>query len=176
MKRSNATLELVNTFPGWSRVRWDEQSTGFQFLNPIGVRMEEVDKFIEKHRRNNFLTTANLDEIDQIYTASLPKTFSFTVDTSDPTNPVSVAPTVYGTIDTDIFTGEVVVELADKNDLETFWYTSVPDRITLETTISNPTAILVSQASEAFPFSENNSSLWRLSISKQKVGSVYYQR
>jgi hypothetical protein len=153
-KKSVTTQDLVNIFPSWSKVRYDDQSLGFQLFNALAKPMEFMDKQLDVMKKNEFLTTVNLDEIDLAYKVVLPTTFEFELNTSDPTNPVPVAPTVQGLLITTspTFSGYVDVALADDNDVRTFWYESIPNRVTIEDTAVGDFALLTQSASE-FPWS-----------------------
>ena len=132
MKKSDVTQELVNIFPSWSKIRTDEQSVGQQALNPIAVSMEKMERELRLMRDNQYLTTANLDEIDLVHKVKLDTDFEWDVDNTDPLAPCPITPEVSGLV-------EGVwhdVERAETNDIESFWYDSVPNRVTLETTIS----------------------------------------
>lgn len=129
MKNSNKTKQLTASFPEWAKIR-DEQSIGYTFLNVLAQPLEELDKQLEKMLRNQYIPSFNLDEIDLTYKVELPSTFSFTLDLTDPTNPVKVAPTLQGLVINDVISGYVDVDIAEDNDLKTFWYDSLPNRVT----------------------------------------------
>ncbi len=153
-KKSTTTQELVNIYPWWSKVRSDDQSIGYQLFNALAKPMEDMDKQLEKMKKNEFLSTVNLDEIDLTYRVNLPTTFEFELDTSDPTNPVPQPPTVQGLLITSspTFSGYVDITIAGDNDIKSFWYDSVPTRVTLEDTATGSFALLTQDADE-FPWS-----------------------
>jgi len=132
MKKSNATRDLVNIYPPETRVR-HEQSVGFTFLNAFGKTLEYMDRSLIRSKHNQYLLTANLNEIDLLYKVTLPTTFSFTVDTSDPAVDQEIAPTVSGYIDGSWLS----VTQASLNSLEELWYNSLPSRVTLGDSITN---------------------------------------
>lgn len=175
MKKSVTTRELVNLYPPTSRIRITDQAVGYQFLNTIGVPMERMDQELEKMQKNQYLTTANLDEIDIVYKTTMPTTFEFEQNLSDPTNPCPIAPTVSGLVVNDTFSGYLTVALADENDVKTFWYTSIPNRVSLETTDSGNFSLLTKNANE-FP----NSGLLTHHLNKggtiwvEAIGGVEY--
>ena len=149
MKKSHATRELANVFPAWSKTRKDEQSLGYQTLNTIALPMERMDKALAKMRANQYITTANTDEIDIVHRVDLPMEFEFNTDTSDPGEVAMIAPTVSGLVDNEWLD----VTLAPNNNLENFWYNVIPNRLTLDDTVSGYDHNLIEQASDDFPAS-----------------------
>ena len=153
-KKSITAQELVNIYPWWAKVRADDQSVGFQFFNALAKPLEDMEKQLEIMKRNEFLSTVNLDEIDLTYKVSLPTTFEFDVDTSDPTNPIPQPPSVRGLVLTTqpSFSGYLDVSIAEDNDIRSFWYLSIPNRATLLQTAVGETDLL-SQTASQFPWS-----------------------
>lgn len=149
MKKSKVTRELVNTFPEWSRVRKDETSIGFQLLNAIAQPMERMDKELIRMRANYYLVTANLDEIDILYKVQLPASFSFDENNDDPTEVIPVAPTVSGLWDGTWY----AVGEAEDNDLQSFWYDTVPNRYSLGRSIDTIGDELVDTTVSGLPVS-----------------------
>ena len=149
MKKSYLTKELANTFPAWSRTRNDEQSVGYQILNSIALPMEKMEKALVRMQANQYVTTANIDEIDIIYRVVLPSDFEFDTDTTDPAEIAYITPTVSGLVDDEW----VDVTLASNNNVESFWYNCIPNRVTLDDTVSGVDHNLINQASEEFPAS-----------------------
>lgn len=131
MNKSITTQNLINCFPPWSKVRTDDQSVGYQFLNTLAQPIEKLDRQLDKMNKNAFLVTANLDEIDIVHKIELPPTFNFDLDLSDVTNPVSLPPVVTGLVNSDY----IPIALAQRNDIESFWYESVPNRASIAQTI-----------------------------------------
>lgn len=129
MKKSCITQELVNVFPSWAKVRTDDQSVGYLAMNPIAISMEHMEKQIKMMRDNQYLTTANLDEIDLVYKVVMDADFEFGEDTTDPLFSCPITPEVSGLNDSTWYP----VYRAQFNDIETFWYTSVPNRISVST-------------------------------------------
>src|SRR3990167_3133478 len=124
-KKSKIINSLVNKYPEWSDIRQDEQSYGQQYLNVLANRLEDLQEQLHTLSKNYYPTTANTDDIDIIYKFNLPKTYEFEQD-EDESNQQIIAPSVSGLIGS---TWHNVV-LASGNDIETFWYTSIPNRIT----------------------------------------------
>jgi hypothetical protein len=125
MKKYPATQEMANVFPPYTRVRQDDQSVGYTLLNTLAKPMDKMDKSVHTMRKNFYLSTVNLDEIDLLYRIILPRTFEFDEEDDDPLTNVPTPPTVVGNPDTDAYT----VTLADGNSLENFWYKSLPNRV-----------------------------------------------
>lgn len=139
MRKSDIIQELCNVFPSWSKVRTDEQSLGFQILNAHALPMEKMEKQIRITRDNQYLTTANLDEIDLTYRVQLGTDFEFDEDTTDPLFTSPIPPTVSGLMDSTWWP----IVIADNNDIESFWYTSSPNRVTLTKVVSGENHNLV---------------------------------
>jgi hypothetical protein len=152
MKKARSTTELLNFFPTWSQIRTNWQSIGAQYLNTLGTAIDDMDLYLEKMRRNSFLTTINLDEVDWVYKVSLPTTFDFTLDTTDTLTPSYSAPTVRGFVSNVVQSGYVDVVLADDNSLEEMEYNAVPTRADLQETLTGDDN-LFSQLSTSFPYS-----------------------
>jgi hypothetical protein len=131
MKKYSSTQELVNFFPGWARIR-EDQSVGRQFFNTIGGPMDGMQESLRKMRSNQYLLTANIDEIDLTYKITLPVAFEFGEDTSDPLVYCPIAPTVSGQMDSVWY--EVVIN--GDNNVEDFWYKSIPSRATFNNVVS----------------------------------------
>jgi hypothetical protein len=147
MKKSNVTQELVNIFPPWSKVRTDEQSVGQQVLNPFANAMERLERQLHTIRDNQYITTANLDEIDLVYKVELDADFDWDYDNKDPLEVNPLPPTVTG-----LSSGSwYPVEQAELNDIETFWYESIPNRVTLENTVSGENHELLTLDAEEAP-------------------------
>ena len=152
MKKAKSTQELQNIFPTWSRIRTDWQSVGAQYLNTLGVSIDDMDEYLEKMRKNAFLTTANLDEADWVYKVYLPTTYSFTLDSTDGLIPEYIAPIIQGLVNNNIGSGYYSVDLANDNSLEEMLYKVVPDRIDYQETVTGYDSLL-HLPSSYFPYS-----------------------
>jgi len=146
---SPVTREMANVFPYWSKVQNDEQSVGHRLLNSIAVPTEKLEKEIIRNSANLHLTTANLNEIDWIYRVDLGLDFEFSTNSLDPFNEVDEAPTASGLLDGSYYQ----ISLAEKNNLEEFWYTHLPDRISIGDIATGTYTILSSSDIEDAPFS-----------------------
>jgi len=131
-EKGRSTQSLANTFPTWANLRVDEQSLGFQFLNSVGKHLDDLRKQLRHVEDNFYLPSSIISDIDVYYRHQLPRTWDFTKQDDDDTEFVFTAPTVSGYYGTSI----AQVQLAVDNDIESFWYTLNPDRLTLETTMS----------------------------------------
>lgn len=132
MKKSTVTQELVNIFPPESRVRTSDLSVGQQLLNVMAVKMERMEKELQRNAKNEFLLTANLDEPDLMHKVLLPPAFDFDIDTSDPLLPSFIPPTVLGTIGVTTY----AVASTAVNTLEEVWFNTLPSRLSLHTVVS----------------------------------------
>lgn len=139
---------MVNAFPEWSDARSDEQSLAFQVTNVMGEHLQKLDEQLLKMGRNYFLTTANLDEIDLVYKYELPLSFQFQTDETDSAFTVNISPTVSGLIGDTWYP----VTIASNNDIETFWYESVPNRMSSTVTESGNHIVLSGVSLETSPF------------------------
>ena len=137
-KKSSVTQQIVNVFPPDSNIRLDEQSLGFQFVNIIGKEFEDLDRQLQTIGKNYFLGTANLNEIDTVYRVELGNDFEFDVNENNPANPVYTEPTVSGLVGSTWYP----VTVSSNNNIESFWYTSVPNRIDSTTTVSGSATVL----------------------------------
>ena len=145
MKKSDILQELSNIYPSWSKVRYDDQSLGRQILNTMGLQLETMEKKIANIGLNQHITTANLDEIDLVYKVELDADYSFVEDNADPLFPTYIEPEVSGYLDSQWYP----VRIAEFNDVESFWYTSVPDRVSLGEIVSGVDyELLTMEASE----------------------------
>lgn len=143
-KRHSSTQELVNIYPPWSRTRKDQSSVGYRLLNSFGAPIDHMERSLEKHKKNIYLTTANIDEIDVTYKVLLPKEFEFELDTEDPLETCFNAPATSG-----LHLGEWhTIELAPNNEVDEFWYYSVPNRFSISEVVSGVEDHLLTMMSE----------------------------
>jgi hypothetical protein len=143
-KKRSVTQELVNIYPKWSRTRNDQSSVGYRLLNSFSLPLDYMEKSLEKQKKNIYLTTANLDEIDTVYKVSLPKEFEFGTDNKDPLEICYLPPTVSG-----LHLGTwYPVTLATNNTIDQFWYNSLPSRWSVSETIVDQDDYLLSILAE----------------------------
>ena len=161
-KRSRITQRMANEFPEWSRVRTDEQSLGYQLLNIFGNRIEDTDRQLVNIGKNHYISTVNLDEIDSIFQYQLPGNFEFTLDETDTSNIIQITPFVGGEIsgdwyDTDGLVGPtIILNIATDNDIETFWYNSIPSRLAIDETVTSTHEVLATAQLAGTPLTEFN--------------------
>jgi len=126
MRRLSSVLQnMVNIYPDFTKVRLDEQSLGQRFLNSVALQVEDCQQELTRFTSGYHLSTINMNEIDQIYKINLGSSFVFTENNSDPFYTDYVTPTMSGKIDSIYYP----ISLAEQNDIETFWYDHLPDRI-----------------------------------------------
>lgn len=130
-KKASTTQFMANFYPEWASTRLDEQSIGSHVLNVIGNQVDDLEKQVQTLGKNYFLPTANQDEIDLVYRFDLATTFDFVADETDPANTIFTDPTISGLL-AGVWHS---VATAPDNDIETFWYTSIPDRF--DSTVTN---------------------------------------
>ena len=145
MKKFPSTQEMAGIFPPWAKIRRDDQSIGYTVLNSLAYHVDKMDKTLFKQERNTFLQTVNLDEIDTLFKVLLPAIFEFTEDTTDPNFPVKEPPVVSGYVDNTAY----LVEPDRTNSVEEFWYNAIPDRHTIDNTVSGEHVLLTFNATEA---------------------------
>jgi hypothetical protein len=132
-KKARSTQSLVNTYPGWADIRTDEQSLGFQLLNVVaGDKLEDLNRQLDNVGNNYFLPTSVISDPDVFYSFELPRNYEFTASDQDTAQASFIVPTVSGLVGEEEFS----VVLASGNNLENWWYRSVPDRIEAGTSVS----------------------------------------
>jgi len=130
-KKALATQSLANTYPLWSDIRNDEQSVGQQLLNAPAIWVDDLRRQIERTVANYYLPTSIIPDVDVYYQFNLPKTYEFDLDNDNSENLFSV-PIVSGLIGTTNY----LVEMAEDNSMEGFWYNAIPDRVSLNETLT----------------------------------------
>lgn len=70
---SRYTQQLANFYPSWTQIRKSRESIGQQFLNVFGLQLEEIELFLNEALNNQYIGTANLGEIYQLYKFSIPQ-------------------------------------------------------------------------------------------------------
>ena len=128
-EKGRSTQNLVNIFPRWTNIRSDEQSLGFQLINSVAKNFDYLRKQQMDFEGNHYLSTSKVSDIDLFYAYAFPGDYEFTKEDNDDTEFTYTAPTVVGRLDNVDYT----LTLAENNDIESFWYTSVPTRLSLNT-------------------------------------------
>jgi hypothetical protein len=126
-KKARTTQSMANAYPFWSDVRNDEQSMGYQFFNTIGKQIDDIQKQQQHLESNRYLSSAIVSDIDVFYSTRLPNSFEFELHDADELNPSYTTPIVSG--ETNGINYPIAV--ASGNDIETWWYDRVPDRVEL---------------------------------------------
>lgn len=151
-KKYRTTQELANGFPDWSKVRTDEQSVGQGLLNVIGKNLDVIQTELHRGFKNTSLTTTNVAEIDLVYRFQLPQSFAFEVDNPTQLEPIPLAPTVSGLIDSVWYE----VEEAVTGSIKEFWYEAIPSRIEYGLVTSGINHWILDDNSENFSFTTLN--------------------
>jgi hypothetical protein len=112
----------------------DDQSVGFQFHNSIGLAMDDLKKQGQRIGDNNYLPTSVITDLDVFYLFDLPGSYTFSKEDGDNTPFSFTPPTVSGIKDNVSY----AVTVASGNNIETFWYDTIPDRVSLGDTVTGP--------------------------------------
>lgn len=70
---SKFTQHLANEYPVWTHARNSRKSNAQQFLNFFGITLEEVEAWIHWTRRQKYIETADLKQIDYAYVYKIPE-------------------------------------------------------------------------------------------------------
>lgn len=129
--KARSTQLLVNAYPAEANIRKDEQSLGYQLFNSVGKIIDDLRIQLDKAEANQYISTSIVSDIDIYYKVKLANSYEFTKQDDDNTSFIFTPPTVSGYI------GDVnySVTIADDNDIESFWYKPVPDRLSLSETV-----------------------------------------
>lgn len=138
-RKSRITQEIRNGLPSWTKTRADDQSVGSSFINSLALGMEDLDTEIFRGLKNQFLTTAFVGEIDNLYTVSLPNYFSFTPTTEDTLQEGISDITVSG-LDGIWYELEEIKTGTTRD----FWYEALPTRLELIETYSVESLLIAS--------------------------------
>ena len=136
-RKGRLTQRLANTYPDWTDIRSDEQSTGFQLLNAIGTALDDLSKRLFDSLDGFQLVTTPPSDLGLSYKARLPKSFSFTKTDNDDTESNYIAPTVSGLYDSTYYQ----VSLVTDNNVANFWRDAYPSRLSVSDTITDPTLV-----------------------------------
>lgn len=133
--RAWTTQRLANRTPTWAESRLLPHSTFQQYMNSVGLGMDELLKYNNDAKRNRYVTSANLDLLDVAHVLQLPNDYTFGKDARNIGNQSYVMPQVEGFFVAPPVTYqvEVVSTLAD------FWDNALPTRVE-ETTTSKAVA------------------------------------
>lgn len=73
---SQITKLLQEKFPSISKIRKDPNSVGAQFLNITGLQFEDIEFYLQYALDNYFIGTADINQIDVIYKATIPSSIT----------------------------------------------------------------------------------------------------
>lgn len=69
---SDVTKQLQQELPTWFKMRKDQHSVGAQFMNVFGLQYEDIEFYLQYALDNQYIGTADINQIDVIYRASIP--------------------------------------------------------------------------------------------------------
>ncbi len=78
-KFSEVTKKLQAMMPSWSRIKYDPESKGAQFLNVFGLQFEDIEAYLQYALENYHIMTADVKQIDLVYRAVLPRSLKETM-------------------------------------------------------------------------------------------------
>lgn len=70
---AQSTQKLLDKLPSWFKMRKDPESTGAQFLNVIGLSLDEVEHILDYALQQYYINTTDINVIDIVYKAKLPE-------------------------------------------------------------------------------------------------------
>lgn len=123
--RAWITQRLVNRLPEWSQVRQSASSIGQQFLNPIGLDIQDTVQQLARERANMFLSTVDLNTVDQLFNVVLSNGMEFEYDETSSGERIYSPPSVFAMIN-DV---EYEITQAEENNVRTLAYENIPSRI-----------------------------------------------
>lgn len=153
--KGRSTQSLVNNYPPWSNIRRDEQSLGYQILNSTGQAFDDLRKQLQRISDNFYLPTAIISDIDTFYSFKLPYTYTFEKEDTDVTDLPYTPPLVSGFRDGAYHS----VTVLGRNNIESFWYETVPSELVLAETVTRP-YLLVEDTVDHSPFTPATPSGW----------------
>lgn len=126
------TQELANFLPESTKARYDRFSNFQQLYNKFGATIEELDRALIKQLSSYYVQTADLNDLSILYKVELPGNFKFPESLLDDGTLLFKSPDIYGyqgftkfNIDPDF-----------NNDLFSFYFGKIPDRIDLGNSVS----------------------------------------
>ncbi len=122
-----STQAIANRLQDWTRGQNEKYSNIQQLLQTTGKELEATIESMRRASNSLFLRSMDMRSIDLTYQIELPYSFEFEFDFTDPTNPRPKPPEVQGIIDGNIYDIEAVFE----NDISSFWYEPIGNRISL---------------------------------------------
>jgi len=119
------TQRLANRAPEFTKARKWSYSTVQQVLNPVSQDIQRVNQQLIEERNNMFLTSVNLDLIDGISQLELGVGMKWAEEDRIDGDNAFLPPSVYATISGT----EYEITQAEKNNIETMMYNTVPSRL-----------------------------------------------
>src|SRR4030043_525779 len=89
------TQRLINRAPEEEHIRKNHASYGQQIFNPAGIELQETTQKLTEQRFNQFLNSADLQQLDTLYKAELSQNMSFTYTEDAVGQRTYTPPTVY---------------------------------------------------------------------------------
>lgn len=146
MDKSRLTQELVNAFPLESEIRTSDQSQGFSILNSIALQNEEILRQLKELGDSYYLSTANLNTIDNLWLLDLGQNYTFAEDPNNAALSYLKVPTVSGIT----ASGNIVaVNVSTDNSLQKLQL-AYPSRVTLHSSTSGQDVLWNGYAKDSF--------------------------
>lgn len=122
-----STQAIANRLQDWTRGQNEKYSNIQQLLQTTGKELEATIESMRRASNSLFLRSMDMRSIDLTYQIELPYSFEFEFDFTDPTNPRPKPPDVWGIIDGNVYPIDAVFE----NDISSFWYEPIGNRVSL---------------------------------------------
>jgi len=119
------TQAVANYTPEWAKARYDKYSNFQQFINPSMKYMEKIDFQLSVQKQSYFVQTAPLNELSNLYKIELGDDYSFSSTVLDDGTSLQIPPDIVAIKGVTKFypTAEF------NNDISTFFYNKIPDRM-----------------------------------------------
>lgn len=69
---ADITRKMLKRLPYWFKMRKDPESIGAQFLNVVGLELEEINALLDYATQQFYIGTVDLGQVDQVYKATIP--------------------------------------------------------------------------------------------------------
>lgn len=123
--RAWLTQRILNRIPEWTRARRSPVSIAQQLTNVFANEIQDTTQALSHERANSILASCDLSLPDHSWRVDLPARFEFSFTENTDQQISYTAPKVYGEID-GTYTS---ITQAEDNNLQTFFYESLPTRI-----------------------------------------------
>ena len=119
------TQATANYTPEWAKARYDKYSNFQQFINPSMKYMEKIEHYLNQQMQSYFVQTNDLNELSTLYKIELGDDYSFSTTVLDDGTSLQIPP------DISAFKGITKFYPSSEfnNDIESFYYNKLPDRI-----------------------------------------------